>query len=84
MNADGSPLMPAGYDLIWSLTVFAVVAVVLALVVSAIVSLARRVRLLEHRTYLVWLAAILLLPVLGSLMWFSFGKSHALSKPNTA
>ncbi|SDS43365.1 PLDc N-terminal domain-containing protein [Agrococcus carbonis] len=60
-----NPLLPAGYDIMWSL----VLAVALALTVTALWQVLRS-RELSGVQAVVWALLILALPVLGPIAWW--------------
>lgn len=68
-----NPLVPAGYDIVWSL----VAIVVVALVVAALVSLSRTAPRLSPGIALAWAALVLVVPVLGSVAWLAVGRRAA-------
>ncbi|KTR09350.1 PLDc N-terminal domain-containing protein [Curtobacterium luteum] len=65
-----NPLVPATYDLVWS--VVAVITVALAVVAS--VSLSRAARRLSPWLAFAWAALIVLVPVLGAVAWLGVGR----------
>jgi len=71
-----NPLMPAGYDLVWS----GAAVVVFGLAVWGIVSLSRSARRLSSTMVLVWALVILLVPVLGPVSWLFAGRRAGLSR----
>lgn len=78
MSAEHNPLIPAGYDIVWSV----VSVVVIALAVLALVSLARSARRLSTWQTLGWTLAILFAPVLGSLAWLTIGRRSLPAERN--
>jgi len=56
-------------DAVWSLIIL---PVLVALAVAALVQVARETRLSSAARF-AWIAAIILLPVVGPLAWFAFG-----------
>ena len=89
-----NPLLPAGYDIAWSI----VVAVVAVLVIVALVSLGRVAGMrsggvsggggddggdgdsvLTGTQALVWTLLILFVPVLGVVVWFAIGRRVAVA-----
>ena len=70
MTAEHNPLLPAGYDIAWSV----VSVVVIALAVFALVVLARSAQRLTSWQALGWTLVILFVPVLGSLAWLTIGR----------
>ena len=71
-----NPLLPAGYDIVWS--VVALVAAVLAIV--ALVSLMRSARRLTATQALVWVLVVLLVPVAGPLAWLAVGRRAGMPR----
>lgn len=82
-----NPLMPAGYDIAWSI----VVSVVAVLAIVGLVSLARvagmrgdgvsgdGVPVLTGTQALGWTLLILLVPVLGAVCWLAIGRRVAVA-----
>lgn len=77
MLASPNPLVPAAYDLAWS----GVALVVLALLVVALVSLARSAKGLTSGQALVWTLVAIFVPVLGPLAWLFIGRPSARRAP---
>lgn len=72
-----NPLIPAWYDIVWSVTA----VVVVVLLVVALVSLARAARTLSAGQSLVWTLVAIFVPVLGPLAWLFIGKRSVESAP---
>ena len=70
MDAEMNPLIPAGYDIAWSM----VAALAIALTIVALISLARSARRLSMRQALVWTVLVLAVPVLGPIAWLGVGR----------
>lgn len=64
-----NPLLPSSYDLLWSSVAVAAVA----LAVTALVQI-MRTRSLTTSDAVVWILAVVLLPVAGALLWFLVGR----------
>ncbi|WP_306232312.1 PLDc N-terminal domain-containing protein [Agrococcus beijingensis] len=64
-----NPLLPAGYDLVWTL----VIATLAALAVVAALQVLRA-KQLSGLEVAVWLLVIVALPVLGPVAWFITGR----------
>ena len=60
-----NPLLPAGYDILWTL----IIAAVAALLFASAWQILRSPQLTGFQS-LVWLAVVLALPVLGPFAWF--------------
>jgi hypothetical protein len=77
-----NPLLPAGYDVVWSVVSF----VTLVLVIVALVSISRSAKLLTSTQALVWTLVAILVPVLGPVAWLAIGRRAAQpgSIPGTA
>lgn len=65
-----NPLLPSGYDIVWS--IIAVATVLLAVV--ALVSLSRAAKRLTAGQALVWVLVIVLMPVIGAVAWLAVGR----------
>lgn len=73
MIASLNPLVPAAYDVAWS----GVALALLALLVVALVSLARSAKALTSAQALVWTLVAIFVPVLGPLAWLFIGRPAA-------
>lgn len=71
-----NPLIPTAFDV--AMSVLAVAAMLFAL--CAFVSMVRD-RKATGSTFLVWLLIVLLLPVLGALAWFCYGRAEVAARP---
>lgn len=74
-----NPLMPAGYDLAWTLIVIAVLALMLTALWQALRSKAH-----TGGQQLLWALVILIAPVVGSLAWFVLGRPKRAAVTPTA
>ncbi len=72
-----NPLLPAGYDIAWSIVALAL----LAFMVSAVVSLVRVSGALTGIQTIVWLVIIVALPVFGGVAWFVAGHPRTRKQP---
>ncbi|MDZ8172476.1 PLDc N-terminal domain-containing protein [Microbacterium xanthum] len=79
MSDEHNPLIPAGYDLVWSI----VVVLVIALTIVALVTLARSARRLAATQALVWTVVVLLVRLIGSVAWLTVGRRAAPGDPTT-
>lgn len=79
MSSAGNPLIPAGYDIAWSV----VAIMVLALTILAITSLARSAKHLTAIAGLMWTLLVLFVPVLGPVAWLSIGRRTKISQHHT-
>jgi hypothetical protein len=68
-----NPLIPAGYDIAWSVVAVAVIA----LTIVALISLARSAQRLTSLQALIWVLVVLFVPVLGSTSWMAVGRRTA-------
>lgn len=71
-----NPLIPAAYDVVWSLLAAAVIAYSLAAFISLL-----RTRGLNGGRFLVWLLLVLMAPVLGATAWFCYGRTAEAARP---
>lgn len=69
-----NPLLPSGYDVVWSL----VAVIVVALAVVALVSLTRAGRGFTSVQALAWVLVVLFIPVLGPVAWLAVGRRAGL------
>ncbi len=70
MSAEHNPLIPAGYDIAWSV----VTIVMVGLAIAALVVLARSAGRLTTPQALGWTLVILFVPVVGPLAWLTIGR----------
>ncbi|MEJ1154412.1 MULTISPECIES: PLDc N-terminal domain-containing protein [Microbacterium] len=70
MSAVDNPLIPAGYDVAWSMVMLAIA--VLAIV--AMVSWWRATKWLSLTERLMWVLLIIFVPLFGPLAWFAIGR----------
>ncbi|WP_194384558.1 PLDc N-terminal domain-containing protein [Microbacterium luteum] len=70
MSDEHNPLIPVGYDIVWSI----VTVLVIALTVVALVTLARSARRLTTAQALIWNLVVLLVPLLGPVAWLTIGR----------
>lgn len=65
-----NPLIPASYDIVWSV----IAAAAIALIVAAFISLARTAKEMSGVQTLVWVLVVLLIPILGAAAWLFIGR----------
>lgn len=70
MGESENPLLPAGYDIAW--TVISVLMI--ALLVVALVSIARSATRLTVASSLVWTLVAIFVPLVGPLAWLAVGR----------
>jgi len=70
-----NPLLPAGYDIAWTTVSF----LFIALVVVALVSLARAAKRLTSMQALIWALVTIFVPVVGPLAWLLIGRRSGLA-----
>lgn len=68
-----NPLLPAAYDITWSVTVVAV----LLLMVIALISIARTVKRITSSQALIWTLVAIFVPLVGPLSWLFIGRRAA-------
>lgn len=68
-------LLPAAYDIAWSVTM----ALVMVLTVVALIVLVRSARQLAAGWALIWTLLILFVPVVGSALWLTAGRRMTLA-----
>lgn len=76
MGDPTNPLLPAGYDIAW--TVGSVLLI--ALLVVALVSMARSATRLTATNALVWTLVVIFVPIVGPLAWLTVGRRSGLSR----
>lgn len=79
MIASVNPVLPASYDIAWS----AISVVVFALMLVALVSVARSAKKLTATQSLTWIVLIIFLPLLGPIAWLAIGR-RAIGSPSRA
>lgn len=67
-----NPLIPARYDVAFSIVPLVLVAVMIV----GLVSIIRRFRVMSVLESFAWTAFIVFAPVLGALVWFAIGRAH--------
>lgn len=65
-----NPLLPAAYDIAWSL----IAVVLVGLAVVALVSIARAAKRLTSGQALIWVLLVLFVPVAGPVAWLAIGR----------
>jgi len=80
MTEAASPLLPTAADIVWSGTV----VLLLALLVTALISLARSVRLLQPSEFALWAILAVLVPLFGPIAWMAVGRPRAVAPKTTA
>ena len=73
MQSSVNPLLPATYDIVWSV----VTALMLVLLIVALVSLARTAKRLPSAHALVWTLIAIFVPIVGPLAWLFVGRRSA-------
>ncbi|MFG6403719.1 PLDc N-terminal domain-containing protein [Microbacterium sp. P04] len=71
-----NPLLPAAYDIWWS----AATVVLFALLLIALISIARHAKRLPSGQALMWTVVAILIPVLGPTAWFAIGRRADATK----
>jgi uncharacterized membrane protein YhaH (DUF805 family) len=79
-GAVNNPLLPAAYDVTWSVVVIAV----LLLMVVALISLSRTAKRITQAQALVWTLVAIFVPVVGPLSWLFIGRRAAKKTLSTA
>lgn len=74
-----NPLLPAHYDIVWTLILGAVLALMLTALWQALRSKAH-----TGVEQLLWALVILVAPVLGPLAWFALGRSRRATPGHAA
>jgi hypothetical protein len=68
-----NPLIPAGYDMAWSV----IAVLVVALTITALVVLSRSAKRLTSTQALIWTLVVLFVPVVGPFAWLAIGRPAA-------
>ncbi|WEO78368.1 PLDc N-terminal domain-containing protein [Cryobacterium sp. SO2] len=69
MDGSANPLLPAGYDVAWTI----VSALMIVLLVVALVSMARSAGRITATAALVWALLVICVPVVGPIAWLAVG-----------
>ncbi len=72
-----NPLIPAAYDLIWSLGGLVIAAALMAAWALALLSIQRHSDRLPAAATAVWVGIVLLTSVRGAIAWFTIGRPQA-------
>jgi uncharacterized membrane protein YhaH (DUF805 family) len=70
-----NPLLPAGYDIAWTI----ISILLIALVIVALVSIARTAKRLTSAQALIWTLVTIFVPVVGPIAWLSIGRRSGLA-----
>ena len=73
MSDTVNPLVPAAYDVIWSITAVGV----LLLMVIALVSISRTAKRITSWQALIWALVVIFVPLVGPLSWLFIGRRSA-------
>lgn len=76
MGDSANPLLPAGYDIAWTV----VSVLVIALLIVALVSMARTAKRLTSTQALIWALVTIFVPVVGPLAWLAIGRRSGLAQ----
>ncbi len=79
MNQLSSSVTDSGAAVAWLIVVYIVLAAAVVLFVAGVISVARAPGL-TSMARAVWILALLVFPLLGSLVWFTVGRRYALSQ----
>lgn len=78
LDAATNPLLPTVGDSVW----FALAIVLFVAAVAAVLSISRRARQLGAAPLVLWLAFVVLVPLVGPTLWFAVGR-RASDVPNS-
>lgn len=70
MDEPPNLIMPVTYDVVWSV----VVVLVIVLVATSLISIARSAKGLTASQALVWALLIIFVPIIGAVAWFAIGR----------
>lgn len=70
-----NPLIPAGYDVLWTVVVVAFAVVV----ILALVSIGRAASRMSPLVTLGWALVVIFLPLVGPLAWFAAGRRAVMA-----
>lgn len=72
-TVNNNPLLPAAYDVAWSVTVVGVIL----LMVIALISIARTTKRITSWQALIWTLVAIFIPFVGPLSWLFIGRRSA-------
>ncbi len=78
MAESHNPLVPAGYDIVWS----GIALLILALLIIALVSISRSSKHLTSWQALGWTLLVIFVPAIGVLAWFAIGRRTLTASPD--
>lgn len=76
---DVDPLIPSGYDTVWTVVLGLVALACFALFLAAVWSMMSS-RRLSGSGRLLWVLVLLAFPFLGALAWFAWGRTANLDR----
>ncbi|WP_214467006.1 PLDc N-terminal domain-containing protein [Microbacterium flavescens] len=77
MTVEHNPLIPAAYDVVWSV----VALLIIVLTIVALVTLSRLAKRLTSAQALVWTLVVLFVPLVGPSVWLSIGRRAVPAHP---
>ncbi len=77
MTVEHNPLIPAAYDVVWSV----VALLVIVLTIVALVTLSLLAKRLTSAQALVWTLVVLFVPLVGPAVWLSIGRRAVPAHP---
>jgi hypothetical protein len=77
VTVEHNPLIPAAYDVVWSV----VALLVIVLTIVALVTLSLLAKRLTSAQALVWTLVVLFVPLVGPAVWLSIGRRAVPAHP---
>lgn len=75
MGDSTNPLIPAGYDIAWTM----ISVLLIVLVIVALVSIGRTASRLSASQVLIWTLVTIFVPVVGPIAWLLVGRRSSLA-----
>jgi uncharacterized membrane protein YhaH (DUF805 family) len=77
VTVEHNPLIPAAYDVVWSV----VALLIIVLTIVALVTLSLLAKRLTSAQALVWTLVVLFVPLVGPAVWLSIGRRAVPAHP---
>ncbi|WP_179871920.1 PLD nuclease N-terminal domain-containing protein [Microcella indica] len=77
-----NPMIPAGYDLVWSIGGVVILVALVVVWAVALLSIQRHSDRLPPAATAVWVGIVLFASVLGAIAWFTIGRPQARERPS--
>ena len=78
-----NPLIPAWYDIAWSIGGVVILLALVAVWAVALLSIQRHSDRMPPAATAVWVGIVLFASLLGAIAWFTIGRPQARERPST-